>query len=52
MKREYMKPVMRVVELQHHTQLLQASSPVRSLNSNFEDPEDEFILGGGNGPSR
>lgn len=52
MKKIYSKPAMRVVMLQHHTQLLQSS--VRSLGTNIDDDndddndgEDDFIWGGG-----
>lgn len=48
MKKIYNKPAMRVVMLQHHTQLLQSS--VRSLGTNIDDDndgEDDFIWGGG-----
>ena len=43
-----MKPTMRVVLLQRHSQLLQTS--VRSVSTRFENSEiheDDFIFGGG-----
>ncbi len=32
-KKEYQKPTVKVVELQHRTMLLSGSSPVRSVNA-------------------
>ena len=49
MKKNYMKPVMRVVELQHKTHLLQASMP-RSIKTAGLDSGDELEVsqeGGG-----
>ena len=48
MKKEYMKPSMQVVLLQHRTMLLQAS--VRGLSTNIDDDDndiDDFLWGGG-----
>ena len=42
MKREYMKPTMKVVELQHQHQLL-AGSPLDSVDINL-DEEDDFEI--------
>ena len=50
MKKEYMKPAMRVFELQHMTMLLQASGAKSLGLSGFDDKEDELDLsdqGGG-----
>ena len=51
MKKNYMKPVMCVVELQHKTRLLAGSGDVRGLQSNgWVYSEDELNLsdqGGG-----
>ena len=49
MKKEYMKPAMRVVELQHKTMLLQASG-AKSLGLSGFDEGDEIVVdqqGGG-----
>ena len=46
-KKEYMKPAMRVVKIQHTGMLM--TSNVRSLGSNLNDDEDltdDFIFGG------
>ena len=42
MKREYMKPTMKVVELQHQHQLL-AGSPLDSVNTGLGDGDDFTI---------
>ena len=42
MKREYMKPTMKVVELQHQHQLL-AGSPLDSVNTGLDDGDDFTI---------
>ena len=42
MKREYMKPTMKVVELQHQHQLL-TGSPLDSVDINL-DEEDDFEI--------
>ena len=42
MKREYMKPTMKVVELQHQHQLL-AGSPLDSVNTGLGE-EDDFEI--------
>ena len=51
MKKEYMKPSMKAIELQHMTRLLAGSGDVRGLQSSgWDDPEDELNLsdqGGG-----
>ena len=51
MKKEYMKPSMTAIELQHMTRLLAGSGDVRSLKSSgWENSEDELDLsdqGGG-----
>lgn len=44
MKKEYMKPTVRVVELQHGNSLL-AGSPTGSTDSNL-DPEDVITIDG------
>ena len=44
-KKEYMKPAMRVVKMQHHG-IICTSGGVRSLGSNLEDGDD-FIFGSG-----
>lgn len=45
MKKEYIKPSMQVVLLQHRTMLLQAS--VTGVQSTNLDDEDDFLWGGG-----
>ena len=48
-KKDYMKPTVKVVELQHRTHLLQAS-PVRSVNAGDTGigiDEDEPVAGDG-----
>ena len=50
MKKEYMKPVMCVVELQHKTQLLQASQKTNRVQTSGLDRGDELEVsqeGGG-----
>jgi len=42
MKREYMKPTMKVVELQHQHQLL-AGSPLDSVDTGLGDGDDFTI---------
>ena len=42
MKREYMKPTMKVVELQHQHQLL-AGSPLDSVDTGLGE-EDDFTI--------
>ena len=44
-KKDYQKPAMRVVLLQHQQHLLAGSYGVNSVDSNLED-EDDFIFGG------
>ena len=49
-KKEYMKPTMKVVQLQHRTMLLQASGAKSLGLKGFDDEEDELDLseqGGG-----
>ena len=42
MKKEYMKPSMTAIELQHMTRLLAGSGDVRVLQSSgWDDPEDD-----------
>ena len=42
MKKEYMKPMMNVVQLQHRTMIL-AGSGLRSVNNKgFANPDDEL----------
>ena len=51
MKKEYMKPSMKAIELQHSARLLAGSGDVRGLQSSgWENSEDELDLsdqGGG-----
>ena len=51
MKKDYKKPSMTAIELQHMTRLLAGSDGVRGLQSSgWNDPEDELNLnnqGGG-----
>ena len=51
MKKEYMKPSMKAIKLQHMTRLLAGSGNVRGLQSSgWKNSEDEFNLseqGGG-----
>ena len=51
MKKEYMKPSMKAIELQHMTRLLAGSGDMKGLQSSgWEDSEDELDLndqGGG-----
>ena len=51
MKKEYMKPSMKAIKLQHSTQLLDGSGDVKGLQSSgWEDSKDELDLsdqGGG-----
>ncbi|EFI71280.1 MULTISPECIES: hypothetical protein [Segatella] len=51
MKKEYIKPSMKAIKLQHSTQLLAGSGNLRGLQSSgWEDLEDELDLsdqGGG-----
>lgn len=51
MKKDYKKPSMTAIELQHMTRLLAGSGDVKGLQSNgWSDPEDELNLnnqGGG-----
>ena len=42
MKKEYMKPVMEVIELQHKSQILAGS--VTSVKTTGLDVEDELVL--------
>lgn len=52
MKKNYMKPTMRFLALQHQSRMLSISNAtMRSLNSNLDDDNDEvsdLIWGGGN----
>lgn len=51
MKKEYIKPSMKAIKLQHSTQLLAGSADLKALQSSgWEDVEDELDLsdqGGG-----
>lgn len=51
MKKEYIKPSMKAIKLQHSTQLLAGSGDMRGLKSSgWDDPKDELDLsnqGGG-----
>ncbi len=51
MKKEYIKPSMTAIELQHKAQLMTGSGEVRGLQSSgWDDPEDKLNLsdqGGG-----
>ena len=55
MKKEYIKPSMTAIELQHMTRLLAGSGDVRGLQSSGwddpEDPEDELKLSNQGGSS-
>ena len=45
MKKEYIKPSMTAIELQHMTRLLAGSGNVRGLRSGgWDEPEDELNL--------
>ena len=44
-KKDYQKPAMRVVLLQHQQHLLDGSYGVNSVDSNLDD-EDDIIFGG------
>jgi len=44
MKKEYMKPEQRVVELRHRTQLLTGSGLGRSVTTQGVDEGDEFTI--------
>ncbi len=46
-KKAYMKPAMRVVKLQHQGIICTSGYGVKSVQSSFDDPDDEFIWGGG-----
>ena len=45
-KKAYMKPTMRVVKMQHQG-IICTSGGVKSVQSSFDDPDDDFIYGGG-----
>ena len=52
MKKEYMKPSMTAIELQHMTRLLVGSGEVRGLQSSgWDDSEDELNLSDQGGSS-
>lgn len=52
MKKEYMKPSMTAIELQHMTRLLAGSGDVRGLQSSgWSDPEDVLIISDQGGSS-
>lgn len=49
MKKEYMKPAMRAVKIQQCSIICVSggNSIVKSVHSSFDDPNDDFIYGGG-----
>ena len=49
MKKDYMKPAMRVVELQHKTQLLQASQTNRVQTSGLDSGDELEVSQEGGG---
>ena len=52
MKKEYMKPSMMAIELQHTAQLMTVSGEVSDLQlSGWDDPEDELNLSDQGGSS-
>ena len=52
MKKEYIKPSMKAIKLQHSTQLLVGSGEVRGLQSSgWDDPKDELNLSDQGGSS-
>ena len=52
MKKEYIKPSMTAIELQHMTRLLAGSGDVRGLQSSgWSDPEDVLIISDQGGSS-
>ena len=52
MKKEYIKPSMTAIELQHMTRLLAGSGDVRGLQSSgWDDPEDVLIISDQGGSS-
>ena len=52
MKKEYIKPSMTAIELQHKAQLMTVRSDVRGLQSSgWDDPEDELNLSDQGGSS-
>ena len=52
MKKEYIKPSMTAIELQHMTRLLAGSGDVRGLQSSgWDDPEDELDISDQDGGS-
>ena len=52
MKKEYMKPSMTAIELQHMTRILAGSGDVRGLQSSgWDDPEDVLNLSDQGGSS-
>ena len=52
MKKEYIKPSMTAIELQHMTRLLAGSGDVRGLQSSgWDDPEDVLNLSDQGGSS-
>ena len=46
MKKEYMKPTMRVEKMQYQS-IICTRGRVKSVQSSFDDPDDEFIFGDG-----
>jgi hypothetical protein len=52
MKKEYMKPSVKAIELQHMTRLLAGSGDVRGLQSSgWDDPADVLIISDQGGSS-
>jgi hypothetical protein len=52
MKKEYIKPSMTAIELQHMTRILAGSGDVRGLQSSgWNDPVDELIISDQGGSS-
>lgn len=54
MERVYMKPIIQVIRLQHSGLICTSGGQLNSVQTTgFDNPEDEFIFGGGgNGPGR
>ena len=52
MKKEYMKPSVKAIELQHSARLLAGSGDVRGLQSSgWDNPVDELIISDQGGSS-
>ena len=52
MKKDYLKPTMRVVKLQHRSQILANSRGVTGVSTNLSDDDDFEWGGGGNVDAR